>query len=520
MPVPASHQVSQPSVLWPARSAMSLDDASEPSCFADLHLDQLVRVVVSGRENYDLQPFFYARLANPAHAAYRHAVFRDLARPEMRSVVDAFAGDMRDVQDLLAIADAVHHRLQKALLFLAAAMTYCQAVGDLAAGLSAAAPSSEGMRTFLRYLTRHLGSVGHRSLLEDTGRIEDALARIRYTLHISGNRLTVCPCDDEADYGEEVRGTFAKFAGHDGGTAEPRPQFPGLLELDHVEAGVLERVAALFPGPFADVTAFLDGRQAFADPAVSRFDREVQFYLGYLDYLQPIRVAGLAVCYPSLSAEPDQTTFRDAFDLVLAAKLATAGQPVICNDTGLGIDERLLVVTGPNQAGKTTYARSFGQVCYLASLGCPVPAAEAALHMADGIFTHFDRGEPGNAGSGKLHDDLIRLREILDAATSRSVIILNEILTSTALADALTLGAVLAERIAAAGCLCLWVTFLDEMARYSAKTVSVVALVSPDDPAVRTFRLERRPADGRAYAQAVARKHQLSYDQILARISP
>lgn len=56
------------------------------------------------------------------------------------------------------------------------------------------------------------------------------------------------------------------------------------------------------------------------------------------------------------------------------------------------------------------------------------------------------------------------------------------------------------------------------MSRYSPNTVSVVAIVSADDPAARTFRLERRNADGRAYAQAVARQHRLSYEQVRARV--
>ena len=506
------------SVLWDRQPSAPPGDVNEPACFADLNLDQLVCSVIAGREEYDLRSFFYAGLTSPALAEYRHEVFQDLERPEMRSAVDRFATDLQGMRKCLAQARAVHHRLQRSLLFLDAALAYCQAVESLASALSAAGPTSAGMRAFNDYLARHLTSAVHAGLREDARQTERSIAQIRYTLHIRGNRIIVGTCGQEADYSDDVRAIFEKFSGGDAGIAERRPEFPPLLEVDHVEAGILERVAALFPEPFADLTEFFEHRQGFADRVIGRFDREVQFYLAYLDYLRPVRAAGLAFCYPQLSEQPCQMAVSDTFDLVLAVKLVAARQHVICNDIRLTGAERLLVVTGPNQAGKTTYARAFGQVHYLASLGCPVPGTDATLHLPDQILTHFDRGEDIETRGGKLHDDLVRLRDILTSARSRSVIILNEIFTSTALADALGLSTRLAEQITALGCRCLWVTFLDEVSRHSPQTVSAAAVVNPDDPAVRTFRFERQPAGGRAYAQAVARQHGLGYEQVRARI--
>jgi DNA mismatch repair protein MutS len=487
-----------------------------PPFFADLNLDQVISNVVYGKEEYDLKPFFYTPLQNEGEIIYRQKVMQDLEQPSVFNYLQTFAQCMFAMRQQLPNKKDFYYKYQKERFFLDAVNIYCDTVKLISESLRKVTLRSDGLLAFQKYLSQYVQSSDFNNLFNETKKLLTDLSSIKYAVLAKDLKVQVVPYRSETDYSEEVEKTFEKFNRE--AENDYRKKFEYSSFMNHVENGILEGVATLYPEIFKRLDDYNLKYTNYLDETINNFDREIEFYIAYIEYISKLKKAGLKFCYPEVSNKSKDIYVNEEFDIALAYQLVKENKEVVGNDFYLKKNERIIIVSGPNQGGKTTFARSFGQLHYLAALGCPVPGREAKLFLFDKLFTHFEKEENIHDLRSKLEDDIIRIHEILHQATSGSIIILNEILSSTTLQDAIFLSKKIMEKISSLDAICVWVTFIDELLLLSDKTVSMVSNVVPENPSIRTFKIERKPADGLAYALSIAEKHHVTYKALKERI--
>lgn len=489
--------------------------AEDPSYFTDLAIDRILDAVTTGLDFYDLKPLFrylpHARVA----IAYRQAVLLDLSDTGINTSIREFAATMVHLRARNELARKCFNKHQEAAYYLSAIGDYCAMVQTLCAKLVAAAPKSEGMRAFTAALQDYAGSPSFQRIAQEAIQHRAALDTIRYTVLLHEGTVTVRGFEEEPDYNAIVAKLFERFRRHE--AAPRKSDVNDGKVMGNVQGRILDGVAQLNPEIFKALGVFVNAHQEFIDPALTRFEREAQFYLSWLAFTIQFAPLGLNFSQPEL-IDGHHIAAEAAFDLALADKLRAEGTKIITNGFYLEGSERIFVVTGPNQGGKTTFARMLGQMHFFANLGLTVPGRQVKLKFFDRIFTHFEREEALTALHGKLYDDLVRIRAILDTATADSLVILNEIFNSTALKDAVFLANAVLRRIIQLGALGVCVTFMDELAMLGPETVSVTSMVEPQNPEKRSFRIVRHRADGLAYALSIAKKYGVTYERLKERL--
>ena len=147
------------------------------------------------------------------------------------------------------------------------------------------------------------------------------------------------------------------------------------------------------------------------------------------------------------------------------------------NDVELSNDDtRVMVLTGPNMAGKSTYIRQVAIITLMAQVGCFVPASEATIGIVDRIFTRVGLQDDLATGQSTFMVEMVEMAAILNQATPRSLVILDEIGRGTSTYDGLSIARSVIEHIhndPRLGCKTLFATHYHELTRLAASLPGV-----------------------------------------------
>lgn len=225
--------------------------------------------------------------------------------------------------------------------------------------------------------------------------------------------------------------------------------------------------------------------------------------------------AGLPACFPELRP-PEEKAFRakGLFDPLL---LISDKELVVSNDAELRQGGELLILTGANQGGKTVFLLSMGLGQWLAQLGFPVPAAEAAVSPAENILTIFAPNGQRYGRKGLLAEEAGRIASAMENLTAGSMVLFNEPLTSTGPEETKAISAEVIAVCMAAGARGVWVTHVYELGSHRASLEEAlpwgsrlgslrIVLEEVGGETRFTYRVERGEPKGYSHAEDALRR--------------
>jgi MutS domain V len=236
---------------------------------------------------------------------------------------------------------------------------------------------------------------------------------------------------------------------------------------------------------------------------------ELGFYLGCLNLRDRLTAKGGPVCFPDpdspvpAGAGHARLSARGLYDAALALSLDD-GQ-AIGND--LDADgKQLIMITGANQGGKSTFLRSIGQAYLMMQAGMFVPASSFAASVSTRVFTHFKREEDATMEMGKLDEELDRMSIIAGHITAGCLLLCNESFASTNEREGSEIARQVIRALTEDGIRIVFVTHLYDLAeRYYAQ----------HDPATLFLRAERQSDGHRTFRLPAGQPLPTSYGQDL-----
>ncbi len=156
--------------------------------------------------------------------------------------------------------------------------------------------------------------------------------------------------------------------------------------------------------------------------------RELGFYIGCLNLAEQSQQLGEPVVFPQpVPAEKRELSCTGLYDICLAL---TTRQKVVGNDVqAAGKD--LVIITGANQGGKSTFLRSIGQAQLMMQCGMFVPADAFSANLCTGLHTHYKREEDPTMTSGKFDEELGRMSAIVDHLLPHAIVLFDEFFAAT-----------------------------------------------------------------------------------------
>jgi hypothetical protein len=487
------------SLLWPTGKQARSDRQLSNETIRDLALETLVSGMCPYNLHQDsIRTVLFQLCQDPAVLTYRQAILNDLlhqpvlteALKSMLPLLDElmlfsyphFAGEtslhkvIQRAGELQLLVDCVHH-LSEAFRVVA---------GNI---------NSLGLRTLQSFIDQFITDKDFQQVIKALTEILSNLRActsitvgVNLDEHLQPEEAVLLSVNSERFTESSLLDRLLGKSAADGKGIAALHSLPMIAESNNMITGGLpvsgpaRRAEPLMVPLFRDLSMVLEKTTKPIARELNRYVHlnsqflkdlrpEIIFYVQAVELARKVERLGLPICLPEIAPITERICeIEDNYNIQLALHLSSqkpgknlAGQ-VVTNKVILGSCGRIVILTGPNQGGKTTYMQAVGQAQVMAQAGLFVPGRCARISPVDGIYTHYPLEERLELGTGRFGDEARRIRAIFEQVTRYSLVLLNESLSTTNMGESLYLAQDIVRVLRQIGLRAIFTTHLHELA--------------------------------------------------------
>ncbi|MCC8168248.1 MAG: hypothetical protein LIO37_02780, partial [Clostridiales bacterium] len=325
---------------------------------------------------------------------------------------------------------------------------------------------SRGLTELYDFLQEYCKSEEFTDLKADVEEMREELRKLHFQFELKSNKLILHDVYDTRDARQEFMdrcGMHEPKTRREDAPTQMQSPFPNIVELKEFEGLLLSMLHQPHKDVFKRFKDFEKKHEDCVRPELLQFEEEIQVYLAAHQFFDEMkeygfsfaaaetipaagraaapassgsRGDGMPLCSVGNQADLVNWELCGNYDAALACKYSFTPEKVITNDSVLAADEHFYVISGPNQGGKTTFARAAGQAVWFHQMGFPVPGTYARLPVYSSLLTHFPQEEEFGSGAGRLKEELERMQPMMDESRRSGFVVLNELLTTAPSYDA------------------------------------------------------------------------------------
>lgn len=293
-----------------------------------------------------------------------------------------------------------------------------------------------------------------------------------------------------------------------------------LFSIERVNLELMEEIEYALKDHKTVITNFLNNYNKIDAMPFIHLHEEVTFYNAGMSFYKSNLEGGLWMCFPEIKANsPIYLSINEAYNLHLGNVLINEGlqKQLIANTVTINKGD-VILLTGANRGGKTTFTQLVGQVQVLAQLGFPVPAKATTMSICHEIASHFPMIEQAAIDFGHFGRACYEFKEAFNTLDTKSLLLMNESFSGTSHLESIEIASEVVKALLAKGITTIYNTHLHELYGMTKDLGNVKSFSVGDVGSAEMYKIIEKEPRGFSQALEIAKAYGMTYALLLQQL--